>query len=128
MRNYDKRRLLQYAFVSQNIYGSNDLLSSIIPFFLPIIEKLDGKIFDPKVFSQLIQETYFWSITKDIAEELIPRLENAGFLEKIISDDDESSYVYKTPDISVSNSENKININALLEEIINAFSKFVSLR
>lgn len=47
-----ERQLLTYAFVSQNIFDEHDVLFGLLPFFKPIIEEMEGKLFDSAVFAQ----------------------------------------------------------------------------
>ena len=61
-----------------------DVLDALTPFFEPIFELSNGKIFDPRAFALGVQHTS-WRFTTDIAEQFIPRLVRAGFLERIVS-------------------------------------------
>jgi hypothetical protein len=76
------RGLLTYSFVSQGIYGIEDRLSGILPFFLPIIKEMQGRAFDPQDFVARCNQRYPWSINPDICLELIPRFCKAGWLKE----------------------------------------------
>ena len=76
------RGLLTYSFVSQGIYGVDDRLSGILPFFLPIIKEMQGRAFDPQEFVTKSNEVYPWSMNTDICHELIPRFCRAGWLKE----------------------------------------------
>jgi hypothetical protein len=76
------RGLLTYAFVSQGIYGVDDRLSGILPFFLPVLREMQGRVFDPDEFVARSNKMYPWSINTDICHELIPRFGRAGWLKE----------------------------------------------
>ena len=73
-----RRELVTYAFLSQGIYGSDDRLAGLLPLFHPIVETLEGQIFDPRVLAQRVNEAYPWSINTDVAENLVPRFQAVG--------------------------------------------------
>src|SRR5205807_1482904 len=54
----------------------------LIPFFEPVLQKLNNTVFDAELFAKAIRHLYGWHFTKDIAEDLIPRLVRRKYLEK----------------------------------------------
>ena len=84
--NQIDRNLLAYAFVSQRLAVNNDYLETLIPLFIPVIEDMQGQVFDPAVFAEKVNNSYGLGINVDIVEELTPRLRKSGFLELISSD------------------------------------------
>jgi hypothetical protein len=62
--------------------GSDDVLDALLPFFEPILELMNGKVFDPKLFALGVQKVYRWRFNEDIAEQFIPRLAKARYLKQ----------------------------------------------
>jgi hypothetical protein len=62
--------------------GSDDILEALLPFFEPILAVMNGKVFDPNIFTAGVQKLYHWRFTPDIAEQFIPRLMKAGYLKQ----------------------------------------------
>lgn len=86
------RRLLTYAFVSQNIFNQNDILFGLLPFFKPIFQEWAGSTFDPTEFSAKVRSLYRWPVNPDIIELLIPRLVRAGWLKRVVERQDMIAY------------------------------------
>lgn len=80
--NVTRRALRVYAALSELRGSDTDVLDALIPFFEPILSLMNGKIFDPHVFSAGVRKLYRWRFTGDIAATFIPRLERKGFLKK----------------------------------------------
>jgi hypothetical protein len=78
MSSVTRRALRVYAALSELQPGQQDVLDALIPFFEPILEVMDGKFFDPRLFALGVQKVYRWRFTADIAAQLIPRLKRAG--------------------------------------------------
>jgi hypothetical protein len=55
-----------YAALSELRRDDEDILGALLPFFEPILEVTNGKIFDPRVFAFGVQRLYRWRFTKDI--------------------------------------------------------------
>jgi len=55
-----------------------------MPFFQPLLEERKGRTFDPSSFAAEVAETYGWNFTADVAEELIPRFADKGWLQKAV--------------------------------------------
>ena len=77
-----RRALRVYAALSELQPGNADVLNSLLPFFEPILAVMNGKIFDPKLFALGVQKIYKWRFNEDIAEQFIPRLVKAQYLEE----------------------------------------------
>jgi hypothetical protein len=78
-----RHALRVYAALSQLRPGSADVLDALLPFFEPILELMNGKVFDPKLFALGVQKVYRWRFTEDIAEQFIPRLAKANYLKQV---------------------------------------------
>ncbi len=52
----ERRDLINYAFVSQGIFGANDLLAAILPLIQPIVSELDGQLFKPTELAEKIAD------------------------------------------------------------------------
>ena len=124
MATYSKRQLLTYAFVSQNIFGTNDLLSGLLPFFQPIIEEMEGEVFDVEKFSDRIKACYRWPVNPDVVQELIPRMQKVGWLEEIARTGEAISFMCKKPEQTFEDSESVAEVEKVLGLIGNSFEEF----
>jgi hypothetical protein len=77
-----RHALRVYAALSELGGNNENILDALIPFFEPILEVMNGKIFDPRLFATGVQKLYRWRINKDIAEEFIPRLVRKKYLRR----------------------------------------------
>ncbi len=68
-----RRALRVYAALSELRGRDEDVLDALIPFFDPILEVMNGKVFEPRLFALGVQRVYRWRFTADIAEQFIPR-------------------------------------------------------
>ena len=120
MGNVTRHALRVYAALSELKGNNADVLDALIPFFEPILEKLDGTIFNPGVFAKGVQHLYLWRFNKDIAEQFIPRLQRKGYLERT-GDKHSGIYVvrYKRPPEA-----RQEEITTILEKIIDHFESF----
>jgi hypothetical protein len=89
-----RRDLINYAFVSQGIFGASDLLAAMLPLLQPIVHENCGKIFDPQEFARLVNDKFPWNMNSDAAEEIVPRMEKAGWLKLVVNDPSSRAYVY----------------------------------
>jgi hypothetical protein len=81
MSNVLTRHALRvYATLAELAGSGHDVLDALIPFFEPVLEVMNGKVFDPRLFATGIQKLYGWRFNRDIAEEFIPRLVGSGYL------------------------------------------------
>ena len=76
------RPLLAYAFLAQATPKPGDLLSGLVPIFIPIAKRNMGKRFDSKEFSTQVGEMYGIGISPWAVDDLSQRLEKAGLLFK----------------------------------------------
>ena len=77
-----RRALRVYVALSELMPRSGDVLDALIPFFEPILEVMDKKVFDPRLLATGAQKLYRWRINRDIAENFIPRLVQKGYLKR----------------------------------------------
>src|SRR5262245_33811804 len=75
-----RRALRVYAALSELRQINEDVLDALIPFFEPVLQLMNGKIFDPKLFIAGVLRLYRWRFTGDIVEQFIPRLARKGYL------------------------------------------------
>jgi hypothetical protein len=71
-----------YAALNELRGNETDVLDALTPFFEPILDVMNGKVFDPYTFSAGVRRLYRWRFTGDIASTLIPRFERKGILKK----------------------------------------------
>jgi hypothetical protein len=116
--------LLRYAFVSQNIFDENDVLFGLLPFFKPIIQEMEGQVFDTVVFSRRVREQYPWPMTSDIAEVLITRFVRAGWLRRIVERQDIIAYQCQSPGLPPNEERLEREVVQRLTEIGARFTNF----
>ena len=80
------RALLTFAFVKQEFEQTGDLLRGFMPLFAPIFSSLGESIFDPREFTSKVESFYGLRMHPYVAEDWIPRFEDAGFIELIEGD------------------------------------------
>lgn len=129
MPKVERRDLINYAFVSQGIFGANDLLAAILPLIQPIVSELEGQLFNPKELADKIAARFPWNISPDAIELLPPRMEKLGWVERILNNSGAVAYVFKSiPDVPYDETqarqlEEKLsNIGLLFHEFINEIS------
>lgn len=122
MSNVTRRTLRVYAALSELKGGDNDVLDALIPFFEPILSVMNGKIFDPHVFSAGVRKVYRWRFTGDIAATFVPRLERKGFLRKGAKTTQGNVWVVQYSERQEDGAPQ--TILTALEQIIDEFSKF----
>jgi len=88
------RSLIAYAFLAQATRGEGGLLSGLTPIFKPIARIHAGEKFDCNEFSKIVDEIYGLKVHPWAAEEIAPRLEKAGLLNRIQHSDQVHEYVY----------------------------------
>jgi hypothetical protein len=75
-----RHALRVYSALSELKGNSEDILDALIPFFEPVLEVMNGRVFEPRLFAVGVQKLYRWRFTADIAEHFIPRLVRKGLL------------------------------------------------
>src|SRR5579883_501617 len=115
------RRALRVCTALIELKGrGGDVLDALLPFFEPLLALWNGKTFDPSLFAIGVQKLYRWRFTRDIAEQLIPRFERAGFIERVVSGK-EAIFVVRYA--SQSHDDNS-SLVGRIDAIIDEFQKF----
>jgi hypothetical protein len=119
MSGITRRALRVYAALSELQPGQQDILDALLPFFEPILELMDGRVFDPRLFALGVRKLYRWRFTSDIAAQLIPRLIRAGYLENVVQRGKDAAYIvrFKAPKAGEP-------IDEVLKEIVDEFEAF----
>jgi len=115
-----RRALRVYAALGELKRGDEDVLDALIPFFDPILELMNGKVFEPRLFALGVQRVYRWRFTADIAEQFIPRLHRKGLLERS-GRGTAAVYVVRFAPAPASNA---LPINEVLSKIVDYFVDF----
>jgi hypothetical protein len=97
-------------------------LDALIPFFEPILALMNGKVFDPYVFSAGVRKLYHWRFTGDIASTFIPRLERKGILKRRAQSGQEAVWIVSFIDPQGDGAPPAIL--SAFEKIIDEFEKF----
>jgi hypothetical protein len=116
-----RRALRVYTALSALQPGQLDVLDALLPFFEPVLEVMDGKLFEPRLFALGVQKLYRWRFTTDIATQLIPRLVKAGYLEERASSQRGRQAAYIVRFKASAGCE---PIDEVLKEIIDEFEAF----
>jgi hypothetical protein len=122
MKTVTRHALRVYTALSGLKGTTDDVLDALIPFFEPILEVMNGRIFDPRLFAVGVQKLYRWRFTVDIAEYFIPRLVRKGYLIRRAGDDRKSAYIVQF--VSQPSSTDSLPISELLNQIVDKFVEF----
>jgi hypothetical protein len=117
-----RHALRVYAALSELKGKDDDVLDALIPFFEPILGVMNGKVFDPHVFSAGVRKLYRWRFTGDVAATFIPRLERKGYLKK--QADTKHGAVWAVTYTEPPTDGGASTILTALEQIIDEFEKF----
>jgi hypothetical protein len=117
-----RHALRVYAALSELRGEDDDVLDALIPFFEPILGVMNGKVFDPHVFSAGVRKLYRWRFTGDVAATFIPRLERKGYLKK--QADTKHGSVWAVTYTETPADGEASTILTALEQIIDEFEKF----
>ena len=124
MSSITRHALRVYAALGALKGSGEDVLDALIPFFDPILQLMDKKIFDPKLLAAGLQKMYHWRITKEIAEQFIPRLVKRGYLQKVGVGND-ATYGVTFPTNKETFEADDIKI--VFEKLIDEFAAFPSV-
>jgi hypothetical protein len=121
MAGVTRHALRVYAALSELGGNNENILDALVPFFEPILEVMNGKLFDPRLFAIGVQKLYRWRINKDIAEEFIPALVRKNYLKRG-GGNQAGIYIvqYETP----KEEPNIAAISDVVKHIIDEFEKF----
>jgi len=122
MSGVTRRALRVYVALSElrRPNGNEDVLDALIPFFEPILEVMNDRVFEPRVFAAGVQKLYRWRFTRDIAEQFIPRLQRKGLLENKGRGDDGPYVVRFKPPAAPA----ELPIQKVFESIVDEFEQF----
>jgi hypothetical protein len=113
-----RRALRVHSALVELRNANEDVLDALVPFFEPILEAVNGKVFDPGLFALAVRKVLRWRFTTDIAKAFIPRLERKGYLKERGS---EYIVEYSPPDdLQTSN----LPITDVLNKLIIEFQNF----
>lgn len=123
MSTVTRHALRVYSALSELKESSgDDVLDALVPFFEPVLEVMNGKLFVPRLFAVGVQKLYRWRFTTDIAEHFIPRLVRKGYLVKQNSRGTQGIYTVRF--IPQSPSTENIPIVEVLKHIVDEFERF----
>jgi hypothetical protein len=94
-----QRALRIFAVLESYRAGSFDILDALLPFFEPILAEVRGHTLNATDFAARVSETYRWNFTADIVEELIPRFEAKGWVQKIAGTEAAYRITYDNPSL-----------------------------
>ena len=117
-----RHALRVYSALSGLRGAGDDILDALIPFFEPILEVMNGKVFEPRLFAVGVQKLYRWRFTTDIAEHFIPRLVRKGFLIRHGGEGRQAAYTVRF--VSQPPSTENLPISDLLNQIVDEFVEF----
>lgn len=93
-----RRMLITYAVISQEMMGTTDILSGLLPFFEPILDQRKGQIFDRTEFIGEVARYTHWRLTTDIADQIIYRMAKAKWLTREVEEKDAVIYRITIPE------------------------------
>jgi hypothetical protein len=122
MSSVTRHALRVYSALSSLKGSGDDILDALIPFFEPVLEIMNGKIFDPRLFAVGVQKLYPWRFTTDIAEHFIPRLHGKGYLIRHAAKAGKAAYTVRFT-FQAPSTEN-LPISEVLKQIVDEFVEF----
>lgn len=120
-----QRALRIFAVLESYRAGSSDILDALLPFFEPILAEDTGHPLNANNFSSRISDTYHWNFTADIVEELIPRFEAKGWVQKIAGTEAAYRITYSNPSVGPQLGSGDIQITETLATLAQEFSDFI---
>ncbi len=123
MTTVTRRALRVYSALSELRQTNEDILDALIPFFEPILEALNGKLFDPSTFALAVRKTLRWRFNADIAEHFRPRLSRRGYLKRRDTKQEQYYVSYSPPDEAQTD---RLPITDVLTCIVDEFDAFSS--
>jgi hypothetical protein len=124
-----QRALRIFAVLESYRAGSSDILDALLPFFEPILAEFPGSTLNVSQFATRVSEAYRWNFTADIVEELIPRFQSKGWVQKISGTSQEAAYrvTYDNPSAGPSVAPDDIAITKTLVTLAEEFTKFIDV-
>jgi hypothetical protein len=120
-----QRALRIFAVLESYRAGSFDILDALLPFFEPILAEFSGHTLNASEFATRVSEAYRWNFTADIVEELIPRFEAKGWVQKISGTEAAYRNTYDNPSAAPSIAPSDIRISQTLVTLAEEFSDFI---
>jgi hypothetical protein len=118
-----RRALRVYSVLSELRKSNEDILDALIPFFEPVLETMNGKVFDPSLFAVAVRKVLRWKFNTDIAEHFKPRLIRRGYLKRTDTRGTKYIVTYTPPDEEQTDS---LQITDVLNRIVDDFETFPS--
>lgn len=100
----------------------DDVLDALVPFLMPIIQVMKGKVFAPNLLVLGVRKLYGWNITTPVAEVFRDRLIARNVLKREYRGPS-TVWICDPPPDSLPNS-NEIAAHTALDEVIDDFEKF----
>ncbi len=103
----------------------SDVISSLKPFFAPIVCDFDGSIFDPQEIADEINARYFWRVTPEIVENLAGRFAEWGWISRLPSDGKSAAYVIDAKSIQAEATQDEAGLATTVDRIGQKFRAFL---
>jgi hypothetical protein len=123
MTTVTRRALRVYSALSELRKSNEDILDALIPFFEPILEAMNGKIFEPTTFALAVRKTLRWKFNADIALHFRSRLARKGYLKRHDNNQDQYTVTYSAPDEAQTD---RLPIADVLKKLVDDFDYFRS--
>ena len=88
------RSLIAFAYLAQTARTDNDLLTGLAPIFRPLARGRVGQKFVPSEFAENVGKIFGLKVHPWAVEDLAPRLERAGLLQKVQLTQGSHEYAY----------------------------------
>jgi len=113
------KHMFHFALVHEQFAETGDLVRGLLPLFTPLLSDLEGKEFIPEKFCEEINATYGLDMHPYVAEELAPKLVDAGVLTIIKERNKEKKYyIDSVPKID------NAKLQSDIQKIFHGFEKF----
>lgn len=102
-------------------HSDTDVMGAILPFTMPVLEVMNGKVFTPELLALGLRKLYGWNVSTDVAAVFQKRLEEQGYL---IRSGNARILLVAIPEEH--KSQQNGDFSAEVDEIVEAFKAFTN--
>lgn len=113
------KHMFHFALVHEQFAETGDLVRGLLPLFTPLLSDLEGKEFVPEKFCKEINATYGLEMHPYVAEDLAPKLVEAGVL-TIINERNKGKRYYIDSIPKIDNAK----LQSDIQKIFNEYEKY----
>jgi len=116
-----QRSIIAYAFVSDALRETDDLVTGLMPLFAPIAQDLANEQFSPLKLCTELRERYGLIVPTEAASYMESRLVRAGFLARRTVGSHDATFFWKWVD---DKRQNRPDLENICDRLLSAFRKY----